>query len=616
MTTKANAKTDKKTASEDKAKLKVIAGGGDAKPFKEIIPPEPHVKVSDKGVFYIGVRYDPSAKRHVEDEPMRLCDRLDILGRGKDEGGGHYRIVRWNARGDRQERTHAVPLREIGDRHSWAVLREGGLALASSKRQLEKLADWLQTDGPDDMHTVSHCGGWNLGAYVLPSGELLGVPTKPLFYNGDRSNAHAYGASGTASEWRDSVARLCRGNSRPLIAIGAALAAPLLHLAGLESGGFHIYGTSGAGKTTLARAGASVWGFPGEQMLNWDSTALALSNAAAARNDGLMLLDEINQGDPGAVAQAAYRLFNGTGKMQGDREGGNRKMLRWRVFVLSTGEADLSAFMRTGNRRTMAGQEVRLASIPADAGVGMGSFERLNGESSPEVLAKSIERAANANFGAVGRTFVEYVAQRQEEIAKRLRKAIETVKHALPPKTSGQVYRVASRFAITGEALEIATEAGLTGFEPGEAWELLQHSFKQWVDINGLTNREETHLVEQVEQWFSSNGSSPRFIDWDLAKKNIAKDPDGYFEPMSINCAGWRRRSNGVSEYFVYPGVFKDELAAGFNQAYAAKVLGAAGFIKVTGKEATMPVTFPTGEKKRAYRFVKTDRSEGYDHTT
>lgn len=612
MTTKANPKTDQKTASDDKAKLKVIAGGSDSKPFREIIPPEPHVKVSDKGVFYIGVRYDPSAKRHVEDEPLRLCDRLDILGRGKDEGGGHYRIVRWNARGDRQERTHAIPLREIGDRHSWAVLREGGLALASSKRQLEKLADWLQTDGPDDMHSVSHCGGWNLGAYVLPSGELLGVPIKPLFYNGDRSNAHAYGASGSVAEWRESVARLCRGNSRPLIAIGAALAAPLLHLAGLESGGFHIYGTSGSGKTTSARAGASVWGMPNEQILNWDSTALALANAAAARNDGLMLLDEISQGDPGAVAQAAYRLFNGTGKMQGDREGGNRKMLRWRVFVLSTGEADLNAFMRTGNRRTMAGQEVRLASIPADAGAEMGAFERLNGEASPEALAKAIEQAATTHFGAVGRVFVEYVAQHQGEIAKRLRKAIEMANQALPAKTSGQVHRVASRFAITGEALEIATEAGLTGFATGEARDILHRCLKQWVETNGLTNREETQIIEQVEHWFSANGHSPRFLDWDVAKKNIAINPDGYFEPSSINCAGWRRRKNGAFEFLVNKGAFENELCLGFNKAYAAKVLMSAGFIKGEGGLPQVSRTQPTGGGSvRFYLFVKTDRGDG-----
>lgn len=608
MTTRANTKTDKKTASDDKARLTVITGGGEPKPEVESAPLEPRYEVTDKGVFYINVRYD--GKKYIEDEPMLLCDPLEILGRGKDEGGGHYRIVRWKERGDHKERTHAMPLREIGDRHSWATLREGGLALSSSKRQMERLADWLQTHGSDEMYTVSNCGGWVLGAYVLPSGELLGTPTKPLFYNGDRSNAHAYSASGTVADWRDSVARLCRGNSRPLIAIGAALAAPLLHLAGLESGGFHIYGTSGSGKTTSARAGASVWGLPNEQILNWDSTALALANAAAARNDGLMLLDEISQGDPGAVAQAAYRLFNGTGKMQGDRDGGNRKMLRWRVFVLSTGEADLSAFMRTGNRRTMAGQEVRLASIPADAGLDMGAFEQLNGESSPEELAKAIERAAKTHFGAVGRVFVEYVAQHQGEVAKRLRKAIETVLHAMPAKTSGQVLRVASRFAITGEALEIATEAGLTGFEPGEARAILNRCLKQWVDINGLTNREETQIIEQVEHWFSANGYSPRFIDWDLAKKNIATSPDGYSEPMSINCAGWRRRNNGAVEYLVYKGTFENELCLGFNKSYAAKALISAGFIKGESGLPQVSRTPPGCNSSRFYLFVKTDRGE------
>ena len=84
-----------------------------------------------------------------------------------------------------------------------------------------------------------------------------------------------------------------------------------------------------------------------------------------------MLLDEIGQGNPEAVSMAAYRLFNGTGKMQGAREGGNREMLRWRVLVLSTGEIDPingDARRRDGER----GQVKRCAwpSLPADAGAG------------------------------------------------------------------------------------------------------------------------------------------------------------------------------------------------------------------------------------------------------
>ena len=326
-------------------------------------------------------QFDPGVERGVvaigspSHDAMELMRRIAVLEYGYDPTQKRSDVTRFI-----YNDTYAMSLGDVGERTGWSALRTRGLAMAVGRRPLEHLANWLQTGGEDLMHAVSHRGGWNLGAYVLPSGEVIGVPSKPLFYNGDTSHAHAYRALGTIAGWRDSVSRLCAGNSRPMLAIGAALAAPLLHLVGLESGGFHLFGPSGCGKTTSANVGASVWGLPREQVLNWDATALALANAAAACNDGLMLLDEIGQGNPEAVSMAAYRLFNGTGKMQGAREGGNREMLRWRVLVISTGEVDLNSVMQGGGRRVRAGQEVRLASMPADAGAGLGCFERLNGK--------------------------------------------------------------------------------------------------------------------------------------------------------------------------------------------------------------------------------------------
>jgi len=76
--------------------------------------------------------------------------------------------------------------------------------------------------------------------------------------------AHAlYQARGTVEEWREGVTRLASGQVLPVPAISAALAGPLLQLAGMEGGGVHFWGRSSQGKTSLLALAASVWG-PGE----------------------------------------------------------------------------------------------------------------------------------------------------------------------------------------------------------------------------------------------------------------------------------------------------------------------------------------------------------------
>lgn len=569
--------------------------------------PIPRVETRPEGVFYIGTKVDPHSGATSELPPWRLCDPLDIIGRGEDEAGVQYRILRWKKRGSHREQNLAMSLGIVGERDCWRILREGGLAVAASRRAQEHLAGWLQVDGDDTMHMVSHRGGWNLGAYVLPSGEIIGASSSPLFYNGDRSHAPAYQARGSVESWREQVASLCNGNSRPMLAIGAALAAPLLHLVGLESGGFHLFGPSGCGKTTSANVGASVWGIPRQQVLNWDATALALANAAAARNDGLMLLDEIGQGNPEAVQQAAYRLFNGTGKMQGNREGGNREMLRWRVLVLSTGEIDLASFIQGGGRRARAGQEVRLASLPADAGAGLGAFEGLHGQPDANHLAKALDRAVNEHFGSVGRFFVAHIAREKDATTKRLQRAISDLVDDLPAEAGGQVRRVAARFAVTSEALEIATDAGITGWEPGDGRHAIRRCFAAWLDRYGLGNREDQQILEQAEEWFSAHAWS-RFIDWEDAK-------DHNREPDVKNCAGYRKREgDGSLTWLVSSGVFLKEIAEGFDRSAAADTLAKAGML-VKGNDgiATSAHKTPDMSKhaRRFYKFVRTERVEG-----
>src|SRR6202035_3170413 len=106
----------------------------------------------------------------------------------------------------------------------WSRLRGLGLAVSTGRQKTELLAEYLQTHGSDELHRVIALGGWQHGGYLLPSGEVLGEPSAPVFFNGDKSAAAAYVPTGTVESWRDSVARLAHGNTRPMLAIGVALA--------------------------------------------------------------------------------------------------------------------------------------------------------------------------------------------------------------------------------------------------------------------------------------------------------------------------------------------------------------------------------------------------------
>lgn len=98
-------------------------------------------EVSQSGVFYIGIKHDSNTKSDIELPPTWLCDRLEIIGRGEDDAGRGYRILRWNSRGSGTVRITAFPLAMIGEREGWALLRERGWQLPPRGRRSKSSPD-------------------------------------------------------------------------------------------------------------------------------------------------------------------------------------------------------------------------------------------------------------------------------------------------------------------------------------------------------------------------------------------------------------------------------------------------------------------------------------------
>ena len=138
---------------------------------------------------------------------MWLCSELEMIGTGRDDSGQQFRLVEFSRAGSGEVIRHAMPARDIGEREGWATLRGLGLQVASEPRCRNRLADYLQCEGGSTWYEIVSLTGWQHGAYVMASGECVGTPDRPLFYNGGTPKKSDYKPAGSLEAWRDTVGR-------------------------------------------------------------------------------------------------------------------------------------------------------------------------------------------------------------------------------------------------------------------------------------------------------------------------------------------------------------------------------------------------------------------------
>lgn len=271
------------------------------------------------------------------------------------------------------------------------------------------------------------------------------------------------------------------------------------------------------------------------------------------------------------MADAAYALFNGVGKIQGAKEGGNRDIKRWRAMAFSTGEIDMESYIRADGGKVNAGQLVRLLNVP------ISKATVYHGHADGKAHADAMRDACKDNYGAVGREWIKQLASQKEASAEAVRSAERRWLGLLPDEASEQVRRVASRFAVLDAALVLSLR--LTGWSEQESRDALQHSFNAWVNEFGLGNREAKAWVEQAEAFLQRFGYS-RYL------------PHPQTDPRDLpikDLAGYRvkRVNDDLLVFHTFPAVFRDEIASGANATAFAQVLADAGMLDKPNKGIT-----------------------------
>lgn len=546
-------------------------------------------EISPHGVFFIGTDKDGN-----ELSPRWICSPLSVVAMTRDAKSGEWgRLLEW--RDDDQVRHQwAMPLELLqGDgsdvRRELARL---GLSIAPSKAARDLLASFLQVWPVQARARCVERLGWHGSVYVTPA-ESIGQDEEIVVFQNAHALEPAFAVSGTADEWRGSVAALASGNSRLVFALSVAFAGALADVVGEDSGGFHLRGGSSSGKSTALKAAASVWGDPSAYPRLWRATANGLEGLAALHNDGLLILDELSQIDPKEAGEAAYLLANGQGKARASRTGAARQSARWRLLFLSAGEESLTALMARAGRKANAGQEIRLADIEADAGAGMGVFEVLHDQPSPAALALAVKDAAIRYHGAAGLAWLRRIVKDRSKLADFIADGIrQFVEESAPSDAAGQVLRVARRFALVALAGELAIHYGLTGWPEGEAINAARKCFAVWLEsFGGIGNREERAMLAQVRAFFEAHGAS-RFEDVTATSDQRIPNRAGFY----------RTGANGAREFMVLPEAFKRDVCQGFDvKTITAALLKAGWLAPGEGSRATQKPRIPGIGPTRCY---------------
>lgn len=578
----------------------------------------PFFHVDENGVWYHGFSRDG--------DPLPaqwICSEMHITAQSRGDANEDWGYLLEFNDGDGNAKRWAMPASMLaGDGTQYrAVLLSMGLRIGAGTAAKNHLTVYIQTERTDKRVRCTERTGWHGNVYVMPD-RTIGEGEEKVIFQAASGVVSQFKQRGALADWREQVAMLCRGNSRMVFCLSAAFAAPLLHLARVPSGGFHIWGDSSSGKSTAFKVAGSVFGGK-DYPRNWRMTDNALETVAVQHSDTLLLLDEIAQVDPKVVGDIVYMLSNETGKGRATQTALARKVATWRLLFLSDGEVSLANHMEQAGKGTKAGHDVRMAHIAADAGYGLGVYETLNGFPSGAALSDHLVSKAHQHYGTAGMAFIEYAVADAAMLGEVLQENVaQLAKDLCPSDAHGQVSRVATRFALVGVAGELATTAGITGWASGEAITAARTCFAAWLEgRGGAGNVEHVSILRQVSGFFQAHGDS-RFTWWHRATDD--------HKPNTINRAGFRRlvTADGMEissnadhikaygdkvhpkdaeetrqEYFVLPEVFRNEICKGFNPKTVARLLIERGLLVAGGESATRPERIPGQGTVRVYRF-------------
>lgn len=526
---------------------------------------------------------DDKADRPITDEWIATPVTVAARTTNSDDGseGRFLRLLT-----DSGPKEWIIPMEVFGGSGEDARRTLFGMGVIIALKKRGQFMEYLLDQRPAEVFATTCRPGWHeSGAFVLP-GRTIG--SDKVRYQASAKGQNLFSVRGSLDGWKVEVAAKCEGNPVLTLAIGCALAGPLLSLVGVLGGGVHLVGDSSSGKSLAQLIGSSVWGDPGIFAASWDMTKGGLEIEASSRNDTMLPLDEIKRADPKRVQEMAYSLANGQGKgtMTRDREA--RGKLSWRLLALSSGERSLSEHAAISGNAAHAGAELRMVDVNAGTRTHR-AFDELHGLEGAD-FHRQLTVAVGANHGHIGPAFVERLLASDDRPG--LLEDFAGIR-AQFAEDNAQAGRVADRFAVIALAGEMAIAYGLLPWTPGTALADCQLLYGEWLSRVGGGNAEDRQILAGILDFIDKHGSS-RFSDVeDQTPDAKVFNRAGYWEVI------------GTKRLYLFNKSALTEAAHGHGLARVVKALEGAGAIVKhdTDRDSrrTKKYRLPAGGSARLY---------------
>lgn len=366
-----------------------------------------------------------------------------------------------------------------------------------------------------------------------------------------------FSIAGSLSSWNETVGKLCAENPVLQFSVSLTLASLIIRRSGIQNFGVLLNGISKIGKTVALQVAASVIG-GAESVLSWNATANGLEEVAISRQDSLLVLDEMGQGDPKQVGDSVYRILNGRMKIR--HSSSTDRVFDCSNFVgliLSSGERDLRTHLKRGGEEAMMGQLVRLLSIPVSEDFPV--FSCLHSYSSVSEMGAALAAGSRRFHGALGDEYLKILVNRRESWYSDIPIKVQKIKNRLLEEVGqtlnhGVYESAAQSFALVEFAGEFAIRKGLVDWPRGAVAKAVSVCFARWA----ISERSVAPLSKEamLEKFFQRLRRSK--------EKGLFPPFDEYSPSNEGLVGGYLKLRNAESHYLIYQDYFKKYLCRDF----------------------------------------------------